>query len=616
MSKEKPGIIRRSFALIGKIFTFLRRLLSAIVFLVFVLVLIDLFGRQVTPLPDRFMLTLVPSGNLVEQRSYTDPLTQLSQQGSQHDAETPIRDLIDTLDAARNDDRVTALALDLNHLKGGGISKLEEVGRAITRFRESGKPVIAYSNTYDQQQYYLASLADEIHLDPMGGVLITGLGAYGSYFGEAADKLKLNVHVFRAGEYKSAVEPYIRSSMSDEARDNTRRWLEPIWQRYTRAVEGNRKLPTGTLDTYANTLDESLAAIGGDLAGLAREAGLVDHLSAGPERTRQLAALADTDAANYTPIEHKQYLTHLRLSGIKQQPDAGNIGVIVASGIILDGEQPAGTIGGDSLAQLFRIARQDDSLKALVLRIDSPGGSAFASETIRQELEETRQQIPVVVSMGSLAASGGYWIAAGADEIWATPSTLTGSIGVFGIIPTFERSLAHLGIYSDGIGTTELADMGRLDRPLSDETRTITQLGVDNIYQRFLKLVSQGRKLPVDTVDGIARGQVWTGAQAAEIGLVDKLGDFDDAVQAAAGRAQLDQWQLKPIRQPLSIQERLFQQLAGSAVRTVRPLVSGQLPLLDGLGWREHLALDEWRQLTRLNDPRGIYLHCLQCVTP
>lgn len=623
MSKDKPGLIRGFFSLIGKFFSALRWLINAVFMLILLVIVINLFfGGDAKPLPEKAALRLIPSGVLVEQRSYTDPLTQLMEQSAAYDAETPVRDLVDAIDAASSDKRITALLLQLDYLNGGGLSKLEEVGKALERFKHSGKPVIAMGDNYTQDQYYLASYADEIHLNPMGGVMITGFGYFGSYLKSAADKLKININVFRAGDFKSAVEPFTRDNMSAEARQNTTAWLNELWSLYTSEVETTRKLDKGAIDHYVDTLYQDLVPLQGDLSRLALEAGLVDQLSTRPVMGRRMAELVGQNKDGFFNIDHKTYLAHHKLLNFDSQ-DKGDkaVGVIVASGNILDGDHPEGSIGGDSLSGLLQTARKDKDLKALVLRIDSPGGSAFASEVIRNELEETRRLMPVIVSMGSMAASGGYWIAAGADEIWAMPSTITGSIGVFGIVPTFEDSLAAIGIHSDGVGSTRLADMNHLDRPLSDEAGAIIQLSVDNIYNRFLNLVAEGRDSTPQAIDKIAGGRIWTGRQARELGLVDKLGTLENAIAAAGHRAGLKSWEVRYIERPLNFQEQLLKQLAGSAVSIgnwLAPFSADSLQSLlpAPLVQRAQRLTAEIQSLGKLNDPAGIYLQCFSCIQP
>lgn len=610
MSKEKPGLFRRIGAGLGTVFSVFRWVINLVFLVVFIAVIVSLLGDQVEPLPEKAPLVLSPSGILVEERSYSDPLTQLMGQG-QRDPETPVRELTSVLDEARDDDRITALILNLDHLEGGGFTKLETLARAIESFKESGKPVIAVGDNYTQAQYYLASRADEIHLNPMGGVMITGMGYYGPYFGEALEKLRVNINVFRAGEYKSAVEPFIDNAMSEAARENARAWLDPLWQTYAGQVEEQRDLPAGTIDELANRLDERLAPLDGNLAQLAGKAGLVDEITPRPELNALLRERFGEDDDGFLHVPHKQYLAHLRLPGLdRTEGDARRIGLVVASGTILDGEQMEGAIGGDTLARLLRRAREEEGIEALVLRIDSPGGSATAAEIIREELAATREQMPVVVSMGSLAASGGYWIAAGADEIWAMPNTLTGSIGVFGIVPTFEDSLAALGIHNDGLGTNELADLNRVDRPLSPQASRVIQLSIDHIYNRFIRLVAEGRDLRPEVVEAAAGGRVWNGTQARERGLVDELGTLDEALAAAAQRAGLEDWQVKRIRRPLTFQEQLLRQLSSRGVSLGSDLLG---PLAPGLAQQLRHTRHLTEGLAALNDPRHAYLQCFRC---
>lgn len=617
MSREKPGIFRRTFTVIGKIFAVIRWLLKAALLLVLLGILFSLVGQEVKPLPEKAALRLIPSGVLVEQRSYADPLTQLLEQGAAVDAETPVPDLVEVLDAAARDARITSLVLDLNYLQGGGISKLEDVGQAIERFKESGKPVIAMADNYSQDQYYLASFADEIHLNPMGAVLITGYGAYGAYLKNAIDRLRINFHVFRVGEFKSAIEPFTRNNMSAAARDNTSTWLHELWSVYTSRVEAQRQLPVDAIDSYVNNLHTSLAGARGDMAAVALRAGLVDKISSRPQLQQTLEAMAGKGEHGFLHVTHKEYLAHLRLPSFDAaDSELDRIGLIVASGTIIDGEHAQGAVGGDSIAQLFQLARDDKRVKAIVLRIDSPGGSAFASDVIRRELLRTQEQgIPVVASMGSLAASGGYWIAASADQIWAMPTTITGSIGVFGIVPTFENSLAAIGISSDGVGTTSLADMYHLERPMSSEAAQIIQLMVENIYSQFLDLVAKGRSMDTDEVDDIAQGRVWSGLRAQELGLVDSLGGKQQAVEAAAKIAGLEKWRVQTISRPLSFQEQILKQIAEGSTRLVsRQGLASWLPR--PLQGNIHRLLGELKQAGNLNDPTHIYLRCFGCTSP
>lgn len=623
---KKRGIVSRLFSLLGRIGRFVRSAINLLFLLFFLVIIGSLFTSNIKPLPAKAFLQVAPSGLLVEQLSYSDPLSQLLEQSAPHPAETLLPDLVEAIDKAAKDPRITGLSLELNFLAGGGLTKLNILGQALTRFKESGKPVIATASNYSQEQYYLASFADEIHLNPMGMVLLTGYGAYHSYFKDGADKLGINFHVFKVGEYKDAVEPFIRNDMSESSKRHTRAWLEELWRSFAARVESNRQLPTGAIDRYINNMDKQLALAGGDLSKLALDAQLVDHISTRPAMLKRLQSLAGVDPDDkhaYVAINTGEYLFHGQLKPDTEETPQAQIGIIVAKGTIYDGEQLEGNIGSATLSKLLQRSRDDEDIEALVIRVDSPGGSAFGSDIIRQEIELTRAAgIPVVISMGSMAASGGYWIAANADQVWAAPTTLTGSIGVFGLIPTFENTFNKLGVHSDGVGTSALAGIHRLDRPMSPQASRIVQLNVENIYQRFLNLVAKGRELSREQVADLAEGRVWTGAQAHRLGLVDELGDLKDAVAAAAAVANLDAYDTKVIERKLNFQEQLLRQLGRRVAPMTRWLAglysptsaSGVLAeparaIEDQARWlAEKLGL-----LGRTSDPAGIYLECIEC---
>jgi len=615
MSREKPGIFRRLFGFIGKLASGLRILLNILFLLVVVVFILSIFRKDVQPLPEKAALRIAPGGFLVEQKTYVDPLTQLLQQSGPADAETLVHDLTEAIDEAAEDPRITSLVLELDYLLGGGLTKLEEVAQALSRFRESGKPIIAVGDSYTQEQYYLASFADEIHLNPMGAVLITGYGSYPNYIKGALDKLRINVHVFRVGSYKDAIEPFTRTDMSPASREHNSAWLNALWSTYTRRVETQRGLPVDAINDYVNNLTSKLEDHRGNTAETAVASGLVDKLSTRPQMLARLQALAGSnDKGGYQAVDVDRYLGHTRRAeAAKVLPSADKVGLIVARGAILDGEHPAGTIGSDSLSKLFQQVRKQQ-FKALVLRIDSPGGSAFASEVIRQEVVLTRQSgIPVIVSMGSMAASGGYWMAMGADQIWASPTTITGSIGVFGVIPTFENSLAALGVNSDGIGTTNLADLYRLDRPMSPQAKQLIQFGVNHVYDQFLGIVAEARNSTPERIHDIAQGRVWTGEKAKALGLVDHLGNLQEAIDAAALAASLDTYQTEEVKSPMDFREQLMRQLSGSMVgQWVRWLPADWLP--QGLLAEVYGVTRELQLLNRFNDPRGLYLHCFECT--
>ncbi|MDA9352571.1 signal peptide peptidase SppA [Porticoccaceae bacterium] len=467
MSEKKPGIIRRFFRFIGNIVTGIRYLFSLLFVGLFLMVIVGMFAEDIQPIPDKGALYLAPSGVLVDQKTYTDPFDQIFMGNSQQDSETLVRDVIEALDTARIDSRITHLLLDTDYMAGGGISKLEEISTALLRFKKSGKPIIAVGDSFNQQQYFLAAHADEILLNPLGSVSITGFGLYNSYFKEALDKLNINMHIFRVGDYKSAVEPFLRNNMSANVKQESRELVDSLWQFYSSQVEHLRGLPDGAIDDFANNLHLKLQAANGDTSALAKQQNLVDQIATRTQMFAYLNEVLPGTDGEFDSINMQAYLNHNRLtSRTSAAAKAHKVALVVAKGSIVDGEQPEGTIGGDTLASIFARLRDEDEVKAVVLRIDSGGGSAFASDIIRDAISATQQKgIPVVVSMGSYAASGGYWIAADADRVLALSTPLTGSIGVFGIVPTVEDSLAALGVYSDGVGTTDIAGMMRLDRP-------------------------------------------------------------------------------------------------------------------------------------------------------
>ncbi len=614
MSEKKPGIIRRFFRFIGNIVTGIRYLFSLLFVGLFLMVIVGMFAEDIQPIPDKGALYLAPSGVLVDQKTYTDPFDQIFMGNSQQDSETLVRDVIEALDTARIDSRITHLLLDTDYMAGGGISKLEEISTALLRFKKSGKPIIAVGDNFNQQQYFLAAHADEILLNPLGSVSITGFGLYNSYFKEALDKLNINMHVFRVGDYKSAVEPFLRNNMSPNVKQENRELVDSLWQFYSSQVEHLRGLPDGAIDDFANNLHLKLQAANGDTSALAKQQNLVDQIATRTQMFAYLNEVLPGTDGEFDSINMKAYLNHNRLtSRTSAAAKAHKVALVVAKGSIVDGEQPEGTIGGDTLASIFARLRDEDEVKAVVLRIDSGGGSAFASDIIRDAISATQKKgIPVVVSMGSYAASGGYWIAADADRVLALSTTLTGSIGVFGIVPTVEDSLAALGVYSDGVGTTNIAGMMRLDRPMSKQSEMIFQAGVDNIYTRFISLVADGRNSTPAAVHEIAQGRVWTGEKALGLGLVDQLGDLNDAIKVAAELANLAEYEVDYRRKPLTVYEQLLMEMSSNISASFTGLgIKSWLP--NSLRQQAKVILKPLQVLDTLTDPRGIYLYCDSC---
>jgi len=594
---------------------FARRLTLNLVFLLIVILVVAAISSSEKPLlPSGVALLIAPQGELVEERS-GDPVDRaIGSSFDDREPETVLRDMLEAIDHAATDDRIEALVLDLDGLWSGGLPKLQELAAAVDRFRASGKKVVAYSGGYSQEQYLIAAHADEVLMDPQGLVLLEGYGSWHLYYKDAIDKLAITWNVFRVGEYKSFVEPFTRIDMSPEAKAANAEWLGALWQAYQADVVAARELPDDAVAKYVAGMAAAAAAAGGDLAKVALDAGLVDRLVTRDEVRQRMVELvgADEDADEFDQVDAREYLRAIRTERHLSSGPSDKIAVVVAAGEIVDGERPPGSVGGESTARLIRKARRDDSVKAIVLRVDSPGGSQYASEYIRRELELARADgLPVVVSMSSVAASGGYWIALAADEVWASPSTVTGSIGIFGMFPTFERTLAKIGVSSDGVGTTPYSDALRPDRPMRDEVRKIFQLSVEHGYAEFIGKVAEARGMERTEVDGIARGRVWIGARAKELGLVDQLGSFHDAIAAAAARAELepDDYRVEWIERDLTFGERFLVDVfgEGGGARLARVVVPRPR-------WSDSvLVRDVGRELDRLgrfNDPAGRYAYC------
>ena len=618
MTDKKPGLIRRIFKFIGSILTVIRYAFSLLIVVVLFSVIGGMFVGNIQPVPEEGALYLAPQGVLVDQKSYVDPLAQVLAQGSQQNTETLVRDIVEAIDTARDDSRITHLLLDTDYMAGASLSKLQEIGAALRRFKATDKPIIAVADYFTQSQYFLAAHADEIILNPLGGVMITGFGSYRSYFKDALDKLNITMNIFRVGQYKSAVEPLMGNSMSPQVRDETGVLLNDLWQSYSSEIEDLRSLDEGSVNDYANNLHLSLEQYKGDSAALSKAAGLVDTIASRSGIHQYLIANIASEDDDVISINMDSYLSNTRLANKQISNGQNQIAVVVASGSIMDGQQPEGSIGGDTLAAIFTELREDENAKAVVLRVDSGGGSAFASEIIRDSINAIQNQgIPVVVSMSSAAASGGYWIAAEADRILAMPTTITGSIGVWGVVPTIDQSLAKLGIYSDGVGTTDIAAMMELDRPLTEQTKIIIQAGVDNIYTRFITLVANGRDSTPAEVHKIAQGRVWTGNQALANGLVDQLGDLNDAILVAAEIADLDNYQVDYRRKEMTPIEALLTGLNSNVAASLQVLgltSNIESSISDNnLGRYAKKILAPLNLINTLNDPKHIYLYCEKC---
>ncbi len=566
-------------------------------------------------LPRSAALHIQPNGALVEQLAGSPFDRALAEIMDNAPPQTLVSDVVDALAYARDDDSIKAVHLELSSFGSGGISKLERVAEAIRDFRESGKLVIASADFYSQASYYLASHADEVYMHPEGILFVQGFGSYRTFFSDAIDKLMLDWNIFRVGKYKAFTEPYTRMSMSDEYRESLTHVLDQLWDIYLLDVETARGLEPGTVNTYTQDLATLAAANGGDLAAVALELGLVDELKDRTdirERLIELAGVDDDNSDAPSAVGMGGYLSQMRL--LKgEAPEDDQVAIVVAAGEILDGSQPPGSIGGDSTASLLRQALRDDQVKAVVLRVDSPGGSAFASEVITNQIKMLRAAgKPVVASMSSVAASGGYWISADAEKIFAAPSTVTGSIGILGMFPTYQRTAEYLGMRVDGVGTTPWAGELRPDRAMSEQTKQVFQAVIEDGYDDFLSHVANGRGLTVEAVHEIAQGRIWTGLDALNNGLVDELGGLDDAVAAAAASAGLEEgsYGTYVVEEPLSPGEQMLVDFLGASQRL--GISPGFFVSEPGVIERITAELEAMMDpLLRFNDPKGVYAHCL-----
>ncbi|EIA0471215.1 signal peptide peptidase SppA [Salmonella enterica] len=560
----------------------------------------------------RGALLLDISGVIVDKPSTNHRLGALGRQlfGASSDRlqENSLFDIVNAIRQAKDDRNITGIVLDLKNFTGADQPSMRYIGKALREFRDSGKPVFAVGENYSQGQYYLASFANKIWLSPQGQVDLHGFATNGLYYKTLLDKLKVSTHVFRVGTYKSAVEPFIRDDMSPAAREADSRWIGELWQNYLHTVSANRQISPQQLFPGAQAIIDGLTSVGGDTAKYALDHKLVDALASSADVEKALTKQFGWSKTenNYRAISYYDY-------SLKTPADTGGtIAVIFANGAIMDGEETPGNVGGDTTASQIRDARLDPKVKAIVLRVNSPGGSVNASEVIRAELAAARAAgKPVVVSMGGMAASGGYWISTPANYIVASPSTLTGSIGIFGVINTVENSLSSIGVHSDGVSTSPLADIS-MTKALSPEVQQMMQLSIEYGYKRFITLVADARKRTPEQIDKIAQGHVWTGEDAKANGLVDSLGDFDDAVAKAAELAKLKQWHLDYYQDEPTVLDMVMDSLTGSVRAMLPEAIQAMLPA--PLVSAANTVKAEGDKLAAFNDPQNRYAFCLTCA--
>ena len=598
---------------IWRVLSGISRVITVLAPLVFVAIFVIAFSAGLSdstpePLPEKAALLIAPSGPLVEDAPPVDPVSAFLNQD--YDQPTLLNDLVRAIRWAAEDDRITALVLDLENLAGPSTSQTLEISDAMAEFQAAGKPVIAAGDFYTQAHYLLASQADHILLHPEGGMFLEGFSVYRSYLKTFLEKIRVTMHVFRAGESKSAVEPYLRDDMSETERGIVTQWLGGLWSTYTQHAETGRDLPEGEMDRFIADFGGRLQASNNDLAETILAGGWVDVLADHSEMEDALVEwVGVTDEEGHAEmIGLSRYVDDVKASLSLELEGLPLVAIVPVEGTIVPGDSEEGMAGSDTITGYIDMVLEAEDLAAVVLRVNSPGGSVFASDLIRRKLAEVRAaEIPVVVSMGSVAASGGYWIAAEADEIWALPTTITGSIGAFSAFPTIEGVIDYIGVNVDGLGTTPLAGAASLNRGLSPEMSNIVQALSYGAYEDFIELVATGRNMSDADVREIAEGIVWIGADAAEIGLVDQLGGLQEAVESAAALAGVDQWRTGRTQVPPSFESILLEELSRSFSASVLPkggwfesLVEGFRPVVKGV--------------SDLRDPMHVYVQCLACA--
>lgn len=610
MAEGKRSVLGRVFGFIWSLFVFAYRfVLVATVLVLAVALWFGMSGGAPKPIENNVALVIWPSGAVVDVFDQDPTSAFFENVSGMPPSQTLLRDMIEALELGATDPRISLAVLKLDDMTSIGLAQMQEMAAAMKTFRDADKPIWVYGAFFDQRSYYLAAQADHIIVDPEGLVLLEGFAYYGNYYKEALDKLGVNVHVFRVGEYKAAVEPFIRNDMSPEARRANLDWLGDLWAQYGHDVGEARRLGDGAVDAYVAGFVQQLVAARGHSAQVALSAQLATDIKTLSEYRAAIAETVgfDDDGVSFRQVHFEQYLRAARQHQLSTSHHQ-QIALVAVQGEIVDGVGEVGQAGGDRIAEMLAEVRRDDAVKAVVLRVDSPGGSAWASEKIRREVRALREaDKPVVVSMGNMAASGGYWVSMDANQIWANATTITGSIGIFGLIPTLEEPLAKLGIHTDGVGTTALAGQMRIDRALSEPVKQIYQSMIEHGYRQFIEGAAAGRMKTVEEIEALAQGRVWSGIDAQKSGLVDRLGGLQQAIDSAAAMAGLadGEWSLYEVEaaddNPLKALGGLFSQ----ASIDIDWLPGGNVWLK---GWLVQQA-QSVPALT-LNDPRGVYAFC------
>jgi protease IV len=608
---RQGGGLRRLLGTLWHLIDTARRFVLNLLFVVIVLALVVplLFSHKLH-LASNTTLVIDPAGSVVEQYTGGAREAAVAQALGEIHREAQLHDIVDAIDAAANDAKITRIALVLDDMDGAGLPQLREIAAALRRFRSNGKKVMAWGLGYDQRRYYLAAQADQIYLDPEGEVVLRGFGGLRNYYHDALERLGVTVSVFRAGKYKSFGEPFVANGPSPASNEEDAAWLNDAWATYTAEVERARKLPAGGIGRYIDDLPRRLSAAGGDGARVALDAQLIDGLKTKEEFRQAMiqGGAADTAHNTFRQVALDAYVSLQPEASVDQD----HVAVVVAAGEIIDGEAPQGVIGARTLVDLIRNVRNDNHARALVLRVDSPGGSALGAELIRRELDLVRKAgKPVIVSMGNVAASGGFWISQSADLVLADPATISGSIGVIGILPSFDRTLDRLGIHTAGVSTTWLATVEDRRRPVDPRYAEMVQASIARVYHEFLDRVATARSVSPQQVDDVAQGRVWTGQQAKERGLIDALGGLQQALQTAAGRAKLgDRFDVVYVQQEPRGLERWLRMLPDAIGAAVQSRLAAALPA--PLEQAPHdLAWIVAKPLGSI----GVYAHCL-CTAP
>ncbi len=618
MAEQSGNLILRFFKAIWHGLDLLRRSIVNLVLLLIIILVISALikGGETALTREHTALVLAPQGRIVEQYTGSPSDRLLAQLSDEPMQETRLRDILRAIRLAKEDDNIERIVIVPDHMSGIGPAQLNDIAQALDEFRESGKEIFAWGNAMTQGQYALAVQADEIWLHPEGFLLLQGFSRYRNYFSEGLDKLGVDVHLFKVGTYKSAAEPWIRNDMSEAAREANLYWMGDLWQQVVEMVAERRGLEPTALSPGLDEMIAQLKRADGNFATLALNLGLVDRLADRETMRRHLIAKgAPQDEERNETFRQVFFMDYLKRHPRLPLP-GDKIGIVVAQGTIMGGDQPPGKIGGESTSRLLRQARYDDDIQAVVLRVDSPGGGVFASEQIREEVVRLKEAgKPVVVSMGTVAASGGYWISMNADRIFAQPNTITGSIGIFGLLLSYPDTLAKIGVHTDGVATTELAGAFRPDLPFNDKFGQLVQLNIERGYRNFIGKVAEARGKTPEEIDAIAQGRVWSGRQAMDRGLVDEMGSLRDAVHAAVELAGLgeESWQITYVEPELSDFDRFIMDLTGQALAVLGVQLPNPLADLP-LNRVQALRRDLQQFMGPARDPLGVYAHCLCTV--